>query len=321
MLEATEVNSERVALRLSVAGNLFVGVVGLSFALLTGSQAILLDGGFNLVFFAMGLLTLRVSRLVEGPTSERFQFGFAAFEPLINTIKGLLVLAVSMMALIPAIQALLAGGRQMALGLGIVYAAVAMTVCLSLAVVQRAMLRRVASPLIEVDAKNWLVNGLISAVVGLAFLLAYLLQGTSLQWATPYVDPVLVIVLVALTLAIPLKMVLQGSRQLLGQAPESAVRTAVRQRTQELVDPHGLDEVYVRTSQIGRWLFVLVQIVLPQGHPLGEIAAMDQLRADLAASLEGVAPKLVIDAIFTGDRKWVLDPVDDAATAAPLRLE
>lgn len=314
-------DTERIALRLSVGGNLFVGVVGLSFALLTGSQAILLDGGFNLIFFAMGLFTLRVSRLVEGPTSERFQFGFAAFEPLINTIKGLLVLAVSVMALIPAIQALLAGGRQMALGLGIVYAAIAMAVCLALAVVQRAMLRRVASPLIEVDAKNWLVNGLISSVVGLAFLLAYLIQGTSLQWATPYVDPVLVVMLVALTLSIPLKMVLQGSRQLLGQAPETTLRAEVRERTKRLVAQHGLDEVYVRTSQIGRWLFVLVQIVLPEGHPLGEVAAMDRLRADLAASLEGVTSKLVIDAIFTGDRKWVLDPVDDATTAAPLRLQ
>ena len=199
-VEETKVDTERVALRLSVGGNLFVGVVGLGFALLTGSQAIVLDGGFNLIFFAMGLLTLRVSRLVEGPTSERFQLGFAALEPLINTIKGLLVLAVSVMALIPAVQALLAGGRQMALGLGIVYAAIAMTGCLSLAVVQRAMLRRVASPLIEVDAKNWLVNGLISSVVGLAFLLAYLLGGTSsspqptasgysTRWTTPTPPP------------------------------------------------------------------------------------------------------------------------------------
>ena len=45
------------------------------------------------------------------------QVGYGFFEPLINGIKGLMVLGISAMALIGAIEALFSGGRLIALGI------------------------------------------------------------------------------------------------------------------------------------------------------------------------------------------------------------
>ena len=68
--------SERAALRLSAGAALLIGLLGLTVALLSGSGAILLDGLFNLCFFATALLTLRVATLVDRPDDDAlFAFG------------------------------------------------------------------------------------------------------------------------------------------------------------------------------------------------------------------------------------------------------
>ena len=86
-------NAERRALWLSAAGALIVAVVGMVVAGLAESQAVLLDGMFNAVYVVVALVTLKVSRLVQRPDDRRFPFGYAYFEPLINAVKGLLMLA------------------------------------------------------------------------------------------------------------------------------------------------------------------------------------------------------------------------------------
>src|SRR6187431_2040732 len=121
--------AERGALLLSAGAALALGLVGVAAALLTGSGAILLDGLFNLCFFATALLALRVATLVARPDDERYPFGYLFFEPLINTGKGLLILGVSLFALFDAVSAILAGGRVVVVGPAMVYAAVATVAC------------------------------------------------------------------------------------------------------------------------------------------------------------------------------------------------
>ena len=66
---------ENRALKLSVAGTLFMALLGFSFALITGSGAILLDGIYSLVTFAMSLLTLKVAELVRRPDDDHLPVG------------------------------------------------------------------------------------------------------------------------------------------------------------------------------------------------------------------------------------------------------
>ncbi len=115
--------SERAALVLSTAAAALLAAVGIAAALFTGSGAILLDGLFNLCFCVTALFTLRVARLLARPDDERYPFGYLFFEPLINTVKGLLILGVSAFALVDAIIALARGGREVAFGLAVLYAA------------------------------------------------------------------------------------------------------------------------------------------------------------------------------------------------------
>ena len=64
---------ERRALKLSIVGAAVMAGLGIGFAFLTRSEAILLDGFFSLINFAMGILSLKVARMVSQPDDERFQ--------------------------------------------------------------------------------------------------------------------------------------------------------------------------------------------------------------------------------------------------------
>ncbi len=89
---------------------------GISFALFTNSDAISLDGIFNFITLVLGIVTLKIFLLIEKGETERFQFWYYSFEPLINIIKRLSVLSISIMALVLTIKSLLSGGSQLSLG-------------------------------------------------------------------------------------------------------------------------------------------------------------------------------------------------------------
>ena len=92
-MQRAEPKSENQYLLISTIGNLLLGCVGIAFSLVSSSQAIMLDGLFNLSYFAAGLFTIKVASLLIQGDDERFPYGYAFFEPLVNGIKGLLVLA------------------------------------------------------------------------------------------------------------------------------------------------------------------------------------------------------------------------------------
>ena len=174
---------------------------------LAESQAVLLDGMFNAVYVVVALVTLKVSRLVQRPDDRRFPFGYAYFEPLINAVKGLLMLGIAVVALVGAVDALIHGGREVAAGMAVGYAVFAMSIGFGVMAIMARVARTTDSPLVRADVKNWGINGAISSVVGLAFGTIFLLRGTRFSFLVPYVDPGLVTLMIVATLPVPLKMV------------------------------------------------------------------------------------------------------------------
>lgn len=298
-------NGEARALKLSAAMSLLMAVLGLVFAFLAGSNAILLDGFFSLIGFLGGLVTIRVARLVQQPPDEHFHFGYAQFEPFLNLGKGLLTLGVAAFALIAATITILEGGRDLEPGVAALYAVIAVVGGLLVAGVQRRAARRTNSPLLEVDAKNWVVDSVLSAVVALTFLAAVFLERGSLAGVVPYVDSVLVLVLVAAILRIPIRVVKTSLGELLSLAPEKDTQDEIRSRFHQAVEGLPLVNSYVRMVHVGRFFYVLNQLVLRPEYRLSRVGELDEIRDRIARAMEGVHPGFIMDTVFTEDEKWV----------------
>jgi len=292
---------EKRALWRSVWGNLFFASLGFGFAASSESEAILLDGFFSLVAFVLSLLTIRVAKLVQGPPDEWFHFGYAAFEPMLNTVKGLLLLGICGFSLVSAINALLHGGRALNPGWALVYSVVAASGAGMMAVVQKRVARATASPLLEVDVKNWKIDSLLSAGVGVAFLAAFLLRDSQWSEYLPYVDPTLVVLLVLIMIRDPIKIVVEGVGELLAVSPEESVQQQVRDEFARQVENHPVRSFNLRMLKAGRTRYLLAHVVVEPESSIDDIREQDALRRQITNGLKKLQSPWEVDVVFVAD--------------------
>jgi len=303
-MDVQQIHTERKILILSALACLVIGTVALVAALLSDSQAILLDGLFNLTYFLAGLFTIKISRLVMRGDDERFPNGYSFFEALMNGIKGLLILGVSVMALIGAVDALLEGGRNIEPGFAIAYAIFATILAWILAIISTKGYQSSQSPLVKADADGWIVNAAISTAVLLAFVAVYLIQDSDYQYIAPYIDPSLVLVVVAISLSVPIRMSWQALMGLLNRAPSPEIVESVTHTVRESLNDWPVEELFVRVIQPGRVRGVMVHVVLPEDYPATELSLFDQQRERTLQALKATHGMVIMDIVFTKQRRW-----------------
>jgi cation diffusion facilitator family transporter len=306
---------EQQALKLSIVGALGMAALGILFAALTGSEAVLLDGLFSLIAFAMGIFSLKVARLITKPDDEKFQLGYANFEPLVNTSKGLIMCFLCVYALYSAVVALFHGGRPISSGYALAYAVVAAVGCFAIALRQRKVSEKTHSPLVEVEAKGWLVDGLLSSAVCAAFIILLLIEKTSWSIYTPYADPLIVIVLVVLAAPIPVTILRQNLRELLLAAPEPDFQKKVRSKLKTATEGLPLETTILRMVKVGRSFYLQVYLVVSESHKTAAIEELDEVRGRITHAVRQVSPQVTIDVTFTLDAKWA-QPFEKALTVS-----
>lgn len=291
--------SEIRALVLSTAAALVLGVVALIVALATGSGAILLDGAFNLCFFVTALVTLRVARLLERPDDRQYPFGYLHFEPLINMVKGLLILGVGLIALIDAAFSVYRGGNDVSAGLALAYAAFATAYCGGVFLALRRARRQGPSPLVQGDVENWAVNLAISVGMLVAFCLALILQRADMDAAARLVDPILVSLVVLLTLGVPIRMAGRGLMALLKRAPAAEVVASIEELVRGALAGVPLRALYVRVVQPGRTTYAMVHVLLSEAEARLDIKEADALRRSVVAAVAARHSPVIVDIVFT----------------------
>jgi len=289
---------------LSAVAGLVIGIIGIVFAVVSDSEAIMLDGVFNLTYFATALFTVRVASLIHRGETTEFPMGYAFFEPLVNGVKGLLILGVAGLAFFGAIEALLEGGRQIKPGLAAIYGVIGTVLCWTTALVLRRLSKRCRSPLVEVDAKSWTLNALITSAVLLAFLLILAIEGTALAPAAPYVDPGLVLLVVIVSVGAPIRFAWQSLMELLNRAPSSELVESIRERLESSLQGLPVRWISLRVVQPGRTRLVLAHVVLPAEFSPGSLEELDRVREQAWEELRLECPETVLDIVFTADPHW-----------------
>ncbi|MCC5812400.1 MAG: cation diffusion facilitator family transporter [Ectothiorhodospiraceae bacterium] len=303
--------AENRALLMSAAVALLMGIAGVVFAVLTNSGAILLDGLFNLTYFAVAVVTIRVARLATRPDSPEFPFGHAYFESLVNAGKGLLIFGISAVALVDSLVALFTGGRAVEAGLAILYAGFATTVCSFTAWWLRRQQKLAGSPLVDADVENWLLNSIISATVFLAFCMVPLAQWLGWNVIAAYIDPLLVACVVLIFLGVPIRLASRAIMELLNRTPPAGIADPVRLAIEQALVTQPVSRLYVRMVRPGRTLYVIIHVVLPADFPVERLATLDALRLRLDQAVRQVHPQVVVDALFTADERWAAPKAGD----------
>ena len=296
---------EERALLFSLVGSVGALLLAFSFAMITRSGAIMLDGFYSLVTVSMSFVTLKVAALMKLGRSQKFQFGYYGFEPLINTIKGIIVLSVTLFALVSAIEAIIHGGRPLEVGSAVVFALCSTTICFSMAFMLRRNAKKFHSPLLAVDARDWLVDAWISFGIALAFVGAYALSHSEWVSLVPYIDPALVTIIAIAVTPIPIKTVVEGVNQLLAAAPEPELEVQIRTALEAQVQDYPIQQIQLQMAQIGRALCISIQVLVPSQFTVTHVKDLDLIRKKFTESIEALHPYPDIEISFTGDEQWL----------------
>ena len=305
---------EKRSIVITIVGSVSLGLIGIVISLASRSGAVFLDGLFSLIFAVVGLLTLYVSKLVQRPRDEQYPFGYATFEPMLNLFKGILIATALLYAVWTAIRSLMTGGQEVAAIGGIIYAAIAVTGGIALAVVLRKLGQRSRSPIVQLDAQNAVIDTMISGAVGVAFVATLIIQNSRLSSWAPYADPVIMLAIAAIAAPQPIKTIRTNWRQLMGRAPDRAIQDRILQLIELVLARVPHSETHLRTTEVGRYLYIHLYVIVPEDivEPI-DVRLHDRIRRELFEQLSREYSHLALDIGFTMDARWAVSslPSDD----------
>ena len=294
---------EKRALTVSIFGAALMAGLGIYFAIVAESDAIMLDGVFSAIGFVMATITLKVAGLVNRPDDEHFHYGYSHFVPLLNVLKAMLLVVLCTVALISAVDALLHGGRSMVMGSAVIYGVLATGGCLAIAWYIRRAKNITGSALVAVDAESWAIDTLLSGAVLVAFVVGWAIQDTALAAYLDYLDPAMVAVLCLLSLPVPLRIFVENAREALLFAPDASWQKAVEDCFTRAVPDFPAEDYRIRLLKMGNTLNILVHVKPGAGFALSGLDQLDEIRVKFNASLATMEVKTVADIVFVDDMR------------------
>lgn len=293
------------ALTLVFRGSLGIAALGGLLALLTGSNAVLLDGARSLVDGVFAQLRERLDRQSQNPEGDGVALSQDTLEPMLNVMQSMTELAVLALAAAAALVTIAAGGRDVNVGLAFGYAAIVAMVGTNWAARLGKIAEKTGLSVVDRDAKRWFDRGMTGLCLTIAFSAAFLTGDTLLE-PLRYLDPILVLLMVAVSVSPLWKRLRYNWTQLLGRHAEGPLEKKVHRildRPLRLI-PH--QDLRLKIEQLGRDVYIdLDFLVSPENQFTDELHDLDRIRLLLYERLHAGIPNLVLKVSFTGDRLWM----------------
>jgi cation diffusion facilitator family transporter len=271
--------------------------------ILSGSSMIVFDGLYSFVSIGLSVLAVLTLRFSRREADERFPWGREAAEPLVVMIKAATLGALCAYAAVGGILDIVDGGREVAVGSAVVYAAVATLGGLAVGLVLRRASRD-GSDLVRAEAAEWLGDALLSVGVLIGFLIAYALVAAGRTDLAAYVDPGMVTIVSLAFLWVPIKLIVSSLREILSMAPEADVLDELRASVATIEERYAFSESFLRASKVGNRMDIEIDFVVDAESAVRTIVDSDTVREDLHERLAALGYERSVVVTFTADRRW-----------------
>lgn len=309
----SRIREEQKVLKLSIIATSIVAAFAVVMGIFTGSSAIIFDGMYCVLDCLFSIAALAIARLLQLDAdhtdkpnfTERFQYGFWHFEPLLLFINGACLIVAVFYGFFEGANALLRGGHMPSFGWGVTYGLVAAIICYSLAFYENRKNRMIRSAFITIDVRSWIISGSISLALFIAFVCAYFIEKTSLNWLVPYVDPFVLILICLIMAPVPIKIVWRALQDVFMIAPP-AFDEHVTQVVAEVVKKYGFLDFHTYVARVGRSKMIEIHLVLPAGYPINTVEFIDKVRSEIGEAIGGAGPDRWFTVSFTAQEKWAI---------------
>ncbi|RYU68259.1 cation transporter [Aliivibrio finisterrensis] len=208
------IHKERQLLLISTFSALLFAMIGITLGSLIHSLVIIFDGVYSLVSLGLTLVSLAAVMYIRKEEVAKNIKRVKVIESSVILLKGIAITLMCVLSFISAIEAIMDGGREVNTGIALAFGVFSMIGCYTSYWVMKTQGRAVSSPLIEAEAKQWLMDTVISAAVFIGFMVAKLLLLTSHAHYAELADPVMVVLASIYFIIVPVKMIISSSKQL-----------------------------------------------------------------------------------------------------------
>jgi len=304
--------TEQSVLRVSIAAAFLLAAVGILFGLLSGSFVIVFDGVYGLTDATMTIVALFVSNLIVSSTAsgpaksklvQHFTMGFWHLEPMVLGLNGILLTGAAIYGLINALGSIMAGGRPLAFGHAVIYAVVTLGIASAMTIFSRTANRTLKSDFVALDAKSWLMSAAVSAALLIAFAFGFSIQGSSLEWVSPYIDPVALALVCVVIIPIPAKTIRQALADILLVTPPD-LKQHVDEVASEIVRRHGFLAYRAYVARVGRGRQIELNFIVPTDWPPSRLQDWDRIRDETGEAIGDDSPDRWLTIAFTTDPEW-----------------
>jgi predicted Co/Zn/Cd cation transporter (cation efflux family) len=293
---------EQRSLGIGKWANLVMGVLGVTAAMLSNSDALMVDGLYSAVNFVSAIIAGRIALSVTKGADRRRPFGYDANESIYITFRSLVLIGILALAFFIAVDKIITyagGGEVPELNFGpiVLYTITVVIICFSLAAWHHGNWRKTGgrSDILKTERAASVIDGILSTGAGGALVAVTFLRGTALDFIVPISDAIIVIVLAALMVGEPVRMLVAAIREVAGESVDEGTVTKVRERVRDLL-PETCSLLQVAVTKLGRSYFV-VAYIRPDGAV--EAAQMDTLRKDLQEEYQSLLQPVKSEAVFT----------------------
>ena len=226
---------EKSAMSVSLYGNLVFVVIELVMALVTDSQAVLLDAVYDGVEFCMLLPSIFLIPLLYKPSNEEHPFGYMQIETIFVVVKGITMTAVTFGLIFNNINLMLHGGHIVSFHTVAGFELFACILGIIVTVYLYYKNKQMESPLINMEMQGWRIDSFISLGMTVAFLLPMLIPFDWFQHIVPYLDQLITIVLSLVMIPTPIHTVITGIRDLMLIPPEEETIDDIKETIEPII--------------------------------------------------------------------------------------
>ena len=252
------------------------------------------------------MLSLFISKFMSQKDVEKFPFGKHILEPLVISIKSLVIIIMCIYTLIDAVKIISNGGNTIEIGLAIVYSIISVIGCGAITLYMKKKEKKLSSELIKAESNQWFMDTALSGAVLIGFLIAIVISKTRFNFLSLYIDPVMTLVVSIVFVTLPIKTFIESFKEIISVKADDEINEDIYVLVKEIEEEYRFEESIARVSKIGRQLRIEIDFVYNKNSKLKTLDQMDSVREEINDAIKHIKYNKWLNVSFTGNKKWII---------------
>lgn len=295
MGQEKRIKTEKQIMNISMWAVIFFIIAEGFMALITSSQSILIDAIYGSADLLMIIIAVRIIPILYKPTSEKHPYGFSQMEAIFITIKGSMLVAVTIGLVLNNIQIMLKGGNYVPFTKIAIFELIAGVICGFILFLIIRLNKKIGSSLVQAEIDAWTLDTVASLGLAVAFILPSIIHTEWMESFEPYLDQVVAIVLSTLILPLPVKTAISGIKDLFLLAPKEETISLIKEIGQGVLNEYPFEVTVYDVIKTGRKIWI--SIYFRSNNDIISVSMIEKARNELEMKLKKIFPDLYIELI------------------------